>query len=332
MRGHKRGERTRKSEENDHETGGNGSSTSTLNSVIPFESQNAMEAKKIIMVFQQQFKHILESSLLQEFIQVVKGELYDRNYLGAFDNNDKRFAYASRWSPARALGYSSLFGTLAPIMELMEEPQREKRVLCVGGGAGAELVGLASVFCRLKEYHSNSPSKLIMDIVDIADWTPVITGLSNYIQHNWVYKPESIESRFSHNDILDNSFGNYSEYDLITLLFTTNELFTQRKTESVHFLKRLNQQCKSGCYLLIVESAGSYSHINIGSKTFPIQFVIDTVLIGNPQQNNGCWELVDESDSCWYRITENIEYSMKLENMRFFYRLYRRRGTREEGT
>lgn len=295
---------------------------------MPFRTENAMEPTKIIDLFEVTFHNILDSEDLVRHIQSVKGDLYNRDYISAFGNDNKRFAYASRWTPARALSYASLFATLDPIKQLLKSPDDTKRTLCVGGGAGSELVGLAAVFCRLKEYCSKSNSKLEIDIIDIADWSTIVDELQDYIKSNWVYNAASFEANFIHDDILktDNSRLKYSELDLITLLFTTNELFSEQRAKSVQFLQSLNTQCKKGCYLLIAESAGSYSNITIGTKKFPVQFLIDMILTGKQGENDGNWEIVLQSESCWYRVNpKEISYKMKLENMRFFYRLYRKK-------
>ncbi|KAG7664879.1 uncharacterized protein J8A68_001572 [[Candida] subhashii] len=295
--------------------------------ILPFTSDDCMEPTKIMDLFEVCFKNVLDSPELQEHIQVVKGDLYNRDYLSAFNNDDKRFAYASRWTPARALAYTSLFASLEPIKELMEDPESKKSVLCVGGGASSELVGLAAVFARLKEYNSGSASELNIKLIDIADWSLVVNNLTSYMKSNWVYHQEKLNSEFVCGDVLTvnpDSLG-LETLDLVTLLFTTNELFAEKRKETIRLLQLLNSRCKQGSLLLIAESAGSYSHITIGERRFPVQFLIDTVLIGKPGESNGAWEIVQQSESCWYRINQKeVEYPMKLENMRFFYRLYRK--------
>lgn len=295
------------------------------NHLLAFKSPHCLDPNTILQLFTACFRSILESPDLQQHIQIVKERLYHRDYLAAFDNDDKRFAYASRWSPARALAYASLFSAMDPVRDLFSDPENTCRVLCVGGGALSELVALAALFARSKEHYSTSPSNLDMTIVDIADWNTVVSNLSAHIRSKWVYKPESFNASFLHKDILSLELD-YSSMDLVTLLFTTNELFCEKRSETVKFLQRLNSQCHSGSLLLIAESAGSYSYITIGSKTFPVQFLVDTILVGRPDANDGAWEIIQLSESCWYRVdTREVTYDMKLENMRFFYRLYRKR-------
>lgn len=296
-----------------------------VNDSLAFSSKNATDPKKIVHLFEAAFSLILFSADLKEHIQTVKGKLFERDYLAAFDNDDKRFAYASRWAPARSLCYSSLFALMEEVVELLGNPDEQINALCVGAGACSELVGLSSVFCRLKETHSTSPSMLNMDVIDIADWSTVVRNLTGHIQKNWIYKEEKLQANFLHQDILDPTVDlKLEQQQLVTLLFTTNELFTEKKKETMKFLQRLSSECQLGTLLLIAESAGSYSHITIGTKKFPVQFLIDMLLCGKPGEV-GAWEIVQLSESCWYRIDQReVNYPMKLESMRFFYRLYKK--------
>lgn len=303
--------------------------SSTSANIFPFTTDKALEPSKTIHLFKLCLESILEAPDLQEMIQVVKRDLYNRDYLAAFGSDDNRFAYVSRWTPARALSYSSLFSSLHEFQSLLDDPEKEVKALCIGGGASSELVALASVFCRSKEYNSKSNSSLSIDIIDIADWSKVVLTLTTYIKKNWIYNPDKFSTNFIFGDVLDQNANhgiNYNQLDLITLLFTTNELFAEKRPETIKLLQLLNRQCKQGSLLLIAESAGSYSNVMVGSKKFPVQFLVDMILVGKQGANDGDWEIVEQNESCWYRINQKeVEYPMKLENMRFFYRLYRKK-------
>lgn len=298
------------------------------NDFIPFHNELTLSPSKVIDLFLDNFKFILASEGLADMIQVVKGELFNRDYLSAFNNDDKRFAYVARWTPSRALAYASLFASLKPIANIFEDPERKNRVLCVGGGAASELVGMASLFCSLKQPNGGSASELVMDVIDIADWSTIVSNISGYVQQNWLYDASKFSANFIHGNVLAKTPSELelSQLDLITLLFTTNELFCEQKTETIKFLQALSAHCRKGALLLITESAGSYSHITIGLKKFPVQFLIDTILLGKPGSDTSAWELVEQSESCWYRVDERaINYPVKIENMRFFYRLYQKK-------
>lgn len=283
---------------------------------------------------------------LQKYIQIVKSNLYDRDYISAFDMEIKRIAYCCRWSSFRAIAYASLFASLTPVKSIIQCQSllttnteniihsEENSILCIGGGACGELISIASIFAPSRNYASkylrndiqNPQSKLTIYLVDIADWSQIISRISHAISSNWLYDySKNFIINFLHKDVLTLSPSelNLRKLNLITLLFTTNELFMKDKSTAIKLLQMFSQNCKSGCYLLIVESAGSYSHITVGSKKFPIQFLIDTILLGTKENKfEGDWELIDQTDSKWYRYQNSLDYPINLENMRFFYRLY----------
>lgn len=303
---------------------------------------DTLPPQEVVDLFKVTFDHELYGppglDELRSQIQKVKTDLYNRDYAAAFDDNAKRIAYCCRWSPSRATAYASLFAHLPECAQVVVCKDSDRNVLCIGGGAGGELVALASLFTPSREFvtkystakQSISPKNALnVHLVDMSDWSVVVDRLQRTIESKWLYSDESryFNVQSSKRDILTMSNDELalSQLDLITLLFTTNELFSENKQQSIRLLQRFNQVCKTGCYLLIAESAGSYSHITVGSKKFPIQFLIDTILMGKRgQQEPGAWELVNQSDSTWYRCDPSIDYPMKLENTRIFYRLYRK--------
>ncbi|KAK6465225.1 hypothetical protein DFJ63DRAFT_14865 [Scheffersomyces coipomensis] len=293
---------------------------------LPFTTHNTLEPSQIIKLFESSFKEVIDSDDLYEHVQTVKGDLFNRDYISAFGDEDRRLAYLARWTPPRALCYASLFSSLTPIVELFKQTETSSNVLCIGGGAAAEYVALCSVFSKLR--NSSNSGDLSLQIIDIADWSNIISTVEKYIKTYWILKEEKLKTDFIYDDILKLNTSNvkYEELDLITLMFTTNELFAEKRQETIKYLNLLNAKCKTGSLLLIAESAGSFSNITIGTKKFPVQFLIDMILVGKQGSNSGPWEIVEESESCWYRVnTKEVNYALKMENMRFFYRLYRKK-------
>lgn len=83
-------------------------------------------------------------------VQTIKAHLYQRDFDSAFAEAGEELlrAYALRWSAARALGYAGIFKAVLGWMR-SEEQSREKasmRAVCIGGGAGAEIVALAAAW------------------------------------------------------------------------------------------------------------------------------------------------------------------------------------------
>ncbi|CCD24307.1 25S rRNA (uracil2843-N3)-methyltransferase NDAI_0C06480 [Naumovozyma dairenensis CBS 421] len=328
------------------------------NGQLPIHNDETLPPQEIIDLFKIIFNDELYKSdetfekLLAD-VQIVKSDLYNRDYINAFNNDIKRIAYCCRWSPSRATSYSSLFAHLDEVVHVIKcKDMEDQSVLCIGGGAGSEFIAIASMFTTSRELTSKYATKnkdkdeddeneqddadasrkttLNLQLVDIANWDTIIKRINDTISDKWLYNNEHeyFNVKFTENDILKMSSKelNLPSLNLITLLFTTNELFSEHKAESIRFLQKLNSDCQSGCLLLIVESAGSFSHITIGTKKFPIQFLIDTVLVGKRgEERHGSWEIIAQNDSIWYRGDTSLDYPIKLENMRFFYRLYRKK-------
>ncbi|PYH99677.1 hypothetical protein BO71DRAFT_446388 [Aspergillus ellipticus CBS 707.79] len=100
-------------------------------------------------------------------IQTIKSHLYNRNFDSAFtDANEELLrAYALRWSSSRALGYAGIFRALWRVLPIRKDRMKGSgaaaaaaaadgvmgkgeadHVVCIGGGAGAEIVALAAAW------------------------------------------------------------------------------------------------------------------------------------------------------------------------------------------
>lgn len=354
--------------------------SSNLGSKLPSQSRFGLEEKTVLQLFQnlwiskyanqigsinvledlegQEVDDVPFSGLLKS-IQQVKTDLFNREYLKAWDSDEKREAYAIRWSSSRALAYGCLLAEQRDIRNCLFEKQHDyvededededksnntinqhvKNILCIGAGAGGEVIGLSSMISKFLQKQEISELRanerfFKVHAVDIANWGNIINDIDTYVNDNWI-KPNNIntavnkvELKFDNKDVLKMSHEelNLKNLNLITSMFTTNELISESKLETIKFLKTLSTYCSKNCLFLIVESAGSYSNVSIGSKQFPVFFLIDMILCGKRgDESSGAWEIVDENDSIWYRVNKDIDYILKLENMRFFYRLYRKK-------
>ncbi|KAJ5620730.1 hypothetical protein N7510_004714 [Penicillium lagena] len=167
----------------------------------------------------------------KSLIQTIKSHLYQRDFDSAFTDADEDLlrAYALRWSAARALGYAGLFRGILRLMRDQKDDNASgkglgtapsTRVVCVGGGAGAEIVALAAAWRDLggdggeglgegvaglslteknKENGEESGTgreeapgpRLAVTAVDIADWTAVVERLSDTITSTDVPTPST---------------------------------------------------------------------------------------------------------------------------------------------
>ena len=100
---------------------------------------------------------------LSHRIQTLKAHLYSRDFVSAFADADEELlsAYALRWSAGRALAYAGIFSGVWEMLSRFEENGKAegpgdservgKRVVCFGGGAGAEIVALAAVWRAMRD-------------------------------------------------------------------------------------------------------------------------------------------------------------------------------------
>ncbi|KAI1929823.1 hypothetical protein LOZ65_001651 [Ophidiomyces ophidiicola] len=172
-------------------------------------SNNASSIISIPIPLQQLVLNIFKASLLfsvqastslTEQVQTIKAHLYRRDFAKAFSEADEDAlgAYALRWSAGRALAYATIFWGMKDV--LFEKTRTD--VLCVGGGAGAEILALGAVWrelCAEKglldrfsdlSVHSGGAEEekgdgttpqdtpeFCVTAVDIADWSSVVDRL-----------------------------------------------------------------------------------------------------------------------------------------------------------
>lgn len=140
---------------------------------------------------------------------------------------------------------------------------------------------------------------------------------------------------------------------LITLLFTLNELYTGGGIgRTTALLRALGRAVAPGSLLLVVDSPGSYSEAAVGGKEkkkYPMSWLVDHTLLragedrarrkpeGEEEEaktkdekdktevkSEGCkWEKVQENESVWFRLSDELKFPIQLENMRYQLHLYR---------
>lgn len=186
----------------------------------------------LLDIFVNTFSHLLNPQAAQDtlkpLLQEVKGHLYNRDFAAAFGKEEYLEAYAARWSASRALGYVEIFREVLQHFEVATQPSSldeevadlqhgkqntenarkgaaDIKVICLGGGAGAELVALAGNLA-LHEYQAEfgnldvadiaaeertsrvdtevrqrSDDHLAAALVDIAEWTNVTAALAKAV-------------------------------------------------------------------------------------------------------------------------------------------------------
>lgn len=331
---------------------------------------------------------------IEDILQEVKGHLFNRDFATAFGKDEYLQAYAARWSPSRALGYAQIFSDLSSeIAELLDQKSLDNEetskdipelseqlesklsldstsdsskplnVLCLGGGAGAEVVGLAGWYRNLRDDTSSGEkprpniSKLDIFGVDVAKWDKVMQDLhqgviippflSKYASaaaktaNKAVLPAEVFNVRFKQQDLLDTDAAGVSDMlvnsDIVTIMFTLNELYSTSVAKTQRLLYALTASMRPGSLLLVVDSPGSYSTVTLNgaSQKYPMQWLLDHTLVspkkdaakGTPAQ----WKKLVSDESRWFRLPdEDLRYPIDLENMRYQIHLYQRHDGKQE--
>jgi 25S rRNA (uracil2843-N3)-methyltransferase len=287
-----------------------------------------------------------------ELLQEVKTHLYNRDFATAFSKQEYLRVYASRWSPSRALGYSEIFADIAGRIRVPSPSTQGEKVstdiVCIGGGAGAEIAGLAT-WLSVDPPHGNVTRRIDAHFIDIAAWGNVLDALyegivqppplSKYASASVkesnvaLLSRDAFSSRFSQIDVLNAPEGTldplFREADLVTLMFTLNELYSCSIPKTQLLLSRLTTSMRAGACLLVVDSPGSYSSLSINGaeKKYPIQWLLDhTMLMSDPQKRGADvtpkWSKLSSDESKWFRLPPGLEYPIALEHMRYQIHVY----------
>ena len=321
------------------------------------------------------FRHELlaDHTSLKQIVQEVKHHLYERNFLKAFEIEAYREAYALRWSPSRALAYASIFCHLDPLdLDQSSKPQDQRitgttdaydqglspvsRIVCLGGGGGAELIGLATYlhWCKAgfpkESDRSHEVGILSFDctIVDLADWSSVTEKLlTTLASNNDPPDPSNAGSlhvpcmtaNFKHQDILNLTpellQSECQGVKLVTIMFTLNELYSTSMSKTTTLLLGLTDVLGIGALLLVVDSPGSYSTVGIvkdgQEKKYPMQWLLDRTLLDSAagtavqgKEKVARWKKVEGIESRWFRLAKGLMYPIDLEDMRYQLHLYRK--------
>ncbi|KAM3418750.1 hypothetical protein BST61_g4724 [Cercospora zeina] len=319
------------------------------------QSESDQAVSTVPLALRQKCLNVFRDALSPEdddamLLQEVKGHLYRRDFAAAFGKDEYLRVYASRWSPSRALGYLQI---LSDVQEKLCEGREENeplKAVCLGGGAGAELVALAAWLSELRA--ADSPDFTISALfLDIAVWGSTVSRLHHTVVNptllsqyasaaakaaNVSLLPEkTFEADFQQADVLDlddpQSKTIYEKTDLITLLFTLNELYSTSVPKTQQMLARITEAAPPGAHLLVVDSPGSYSTVSINGaeKKYPMQWLLDHTLLRTQQKRGeeeipAKWEKLVSDESRWFRLPQGLEYRLELENMRYQIHLYRR--------
>ena len=331
------------------------------------DSQESKKEGQLPQELQQLVLDIFKASFSERFgtdltalLQQIKGHLYNRDFLQAFGRDDYLEAYAIRWSPSRALAYLQIFHEV--VSDILKTEDRNVKVACLGGGAGAELVALGGYIKALSSSlggKEGGEAIISLSLVDIANWGTLLSNLRDQMTvpptlskyaaahvkaaNAALTSPSSLQYTFHRQDMLGENPEQLAtaikDAQLVTIFFTLNELFTTSISKTKAFLLLLGDIILPGGYLLVVDSAGSYATVTLNESetNYPMQWLLDhTLQIPDPKDDDPPkkrlkWEKVQCVESQWFRIPHALKYPLELENMRYQLHLYKRFGRRDGG-
>ncbi|KAI8641186.1 hypothetical protein BD408DRAFT_418538 [Parasitella parasitica] len=246
-----------------------------------------------------------------KILQLIKHSFVQRDYEGIFTEAINLEVYTAAYVPGRALCYFEIF--CRP--QLLKFLTKRSRIYCIGSGSGSELTAIAAAMTRVPA--ERQQVNLIMQ--DIGDYKTVLDSLEKTIREKWLLSQEQLQCTYEQSDVLDADNqeidARLQEADLITFMFVMNELFV-KKAAAMALIQKMVNTMKKGAYLLVVESAGSFSHLKVGDKTYMVYMLLDAI------QD---LEIVVREDSRWYRHPDHLKYPIDVQNMRYFIRLYKKK-------
>jgi len=225
-------------------------------------------------------------------------------------------------------------------------------ILSLGGGAGSEILAIAALIRSTVIAHPHKTQEEIgkwsWTGVDIGRWKGIIDKFTHatkvdwevdesilevdYIQGDLVAQPQPSDDTISTSTLNDAGIPSIDlpkillskPPQLITLFFTLTELLSQSRSSTLTLLSQITEHTPAGTQFLIIDSASDISQLPLGKegRSYPIYMVIDLLLTAKGKG----WEKVRGEDSRWFRFDEDTGkgWPCKLENTRYWYRLYRR--------
>ncbi|CAO3676782.1 unnamed protein product [Umbelopsis ramanniana] len=266
--------------------------------------------QNVLFVIQEGCKETFARNDFNMALQSIKQAFYIRDYVSIFTTPSNLPVYTAAYIPGRALCYYEIFRSHTQLLRLLA---KSSRIYLPGSGSGSELIGMSAAMLHVPPTKQNV--QLYMQ--DIGDWSEVLDRLEESVRHQWKLDSNQLQCSYEQGDVLEPSPRRdqlIQKADLITFMFVMNELFVN-KAKSMALIQSLVSNMKKGAYLLVVDSAGSFSHLKIGDQTYMIYTLLDAIK---------SLEKVISEDSKWYRYPAHLQYPLDIQNMRYFLRLYRK--------
>ena len=254
------------------------------------------------------FSYIIDREDYDNKLRTIKDLFLKRDFNNIFENPKLLPYYVVEYIPGRSLCYRDLFIKIPQLLEIIRDGER---ILCLGGGNGAELLAIGSLVGMFQ-------NNLSMNIIDLSDYNVIPTLMQSIVckfnLQNKLNCTTTVQDLCSED--LDLS-PLIKETKLITCCFVLNEILTSSKLKFARLVTQLTKHMPRNCLLLVVDSAGSFSETQIGSNSekYMLFDLLDAIKV---------LKKVTSHNSVWYRYQTELTYPRKINNMRFLLRLYQK--------
>ncbi|KAJ1953704.1 hypothetical protein EC988_002838 [Linderina pennispora] len=292
------------------------STTAQAPARTPFKGAETLGAnpqQSILNVLRMACAPALQRADFASTLQTIKQRFFARDFNAIFQTPGNLPVYTAQYVPRRALCYYEIF----QLPELQRILENAPTMYCLGAGSGSELVGVAAASCTA--LNSKVAGPIVVHSQDYADWTETLGQLEDAVRYKWGLDESQIRFEFSIGDLMAPTRQMEEQVhgaQLVTAMFVFNELFAD-KAKAMGFVKMVVANVQKGAYFLLVDSAGSFSSVQVGGKSYMSYMFFDSL--------RQFFEPVVSEDSRWFRHASNLEYPLSIENMRYFIRLYRRK-------
>ena len=282
------------------------------------------EEKKVLKIIKESLFAKYDKEREENNRKLIKTLFKKRDFQTLFKDTSLLYTYALEYLGGRSLCYRRVF------LEMIPVGRNIKNVVCLGAGNGAELMGLSPILLKSNSSNCSVEEKINITIHDLSLYGDVLdklwSGLALHV------RPNQLELEKITCDLLDTKsiassglLNALSAAHLITANFLLNEIMTASKTAFVGLITTLVKAMKKGSYLLVLDPASDFSEVALEKKSNAVT-ASATYMLFHLLDAIQAFERVESIDSCWYRFNPDLqdEYPIKLQNMRYYLRLYKK--------
>ncbi|KAJ3112448.1 hypothetical protein HK100_002339, partial [Physocladia obscura] len=212
-------------------------------------------------------------------LHTIKKLFVQRDYLRIFTDASLLAAYVADYSPSRALAYRAMLAASPSLSAALLSPSASSiNIYAIGAGSGAELVAITTFVAENRppiqpSNHSanNSNINITLHCQDIADYSsaiaPIRAALAAKFNPSIFFESSVFDILSTETVHIAEKTARISAADFITAFFLLNELLANSKRDFVTFVKLLVAEMKPGALLVVVDSAGSFSEVEITTQS-----------------------------------------------------------------